>query len=502
MRLFLMVASVLFLVVTIIYSKDNKKNGNYTKATIIQTSKEGDKLADKGSLAFSQEIDSNLLVVQILPDQKFQKIVGFGGSFTESSASVLNRLSPEKRKEVIHAYFAGDGAAYSLTRTHINSCDFSLGTYSYAEVPDDKQLEHFSIKEDQDDLIPLIKDAMSVSKDGFKIIASPWTAPPWMKDNNKWFGGSLKPEYYPVWALFFSKYIKAYEKEGIPIWSVTIENEPMGNDGQWESMIYTPEQMADFIKNDLGPQFSKDNIDTKIMIFDHNRDELKRWADAILNDTKAAQYIWGTAVHWYSSTISWYPDELNYVHDKFPQKHLIHTEGCIDAEVPVWKNDEWYWSKKATDWGFDWAPEKDKPLHPMYVPVFRYARDIIGGLNSWLEGWVDWNIVLDEQGGPNHVKNWAIAPVIAKPETDEVYYTPLYYVLSHFSKYIRPGATRVGVKSDLNNLMITACVNPDNSIAVEVFNPTGEQVQYNLQLTGESVKLSIPGNAIQTIMIQ
>ncbi|MFO7448148.1 MAG: glycoside hydrolase family 30 protein [Ignavibacteriaceae bacterium] len=475
---------------------------HYSKATIVQTSEAGDKLAEKGILEMSEETENNIPVIKLNPEKSFQEIVGFGGSFTESSAYVLNQLSKDKRDEVLRAYFSAEGAAYSLTRTHFNSCDFSLNNYSYAEVPGDINLENFSIKEDIDDLIPLIKDAMHISKDGFKILSSPWTAPPWMKDNNEWNGGSLKPEYYNTWALFFSKYIKAYEKEGINIWGVTVENEPMGNSAQWESMIYTPEQMADFVKNNLGPQFSKDNIQAKILIYDQNRDELKRWADIILNDTDAAKYVWGTAVHWYSSTNSWYPEVLNEVHEKFPDKHLMHTEGCVDAEVPVWQDDKWYWSKEATDWGFDWAPEKDKPLHPVYKPVFRYANDIIGGLNSWLTGWIDWNIVLDDKGGPNHAKNWAVAPVIVKPETNEVYYTPLFYILNHFSRYIRPGAFRIGVESSINDLMITACKNPDKSIAVEIFNPTEKSFEYAIQLEGKFIRFNITGNSLQTVIIQ
>lgn len=501
MRTLFQLGGVLLLAFLIICSKIINPT-DYTKATIIQTSEAGDKLAKKGSVTLTKETDSNIPVIQILPDNKFQEIVGFGGSLTESSAYVLNQLSKEKRNEVIRAYFSPKGAAYSLSRTHINSCDFSLGTYAYANVPGDKNLDNFSIKEDMGDLIPLIKDAMKISKNGFKIVSSPWTAPPWMKDNNAWNGGSLKPEYYSTWALYFSKYIKAYEKEGIPIWGITVENEPMGNDAQWESMIYTPAQMTDFVKNYLGPQFSKDNIQSKILIYDQNRDELKRWVESILSDASAAKYVWGTAVHWYSSTNSWYPEVLNEVHEKFPEKHLIHTEGCVDSDVPVWQDDKWYWSEKATDWGFVWATEKDKPMHPIYKPVFRYAKDIIGGLNSWFVGWIDWNIVLDDKGGPNHVRNWAVAPVIVKPGTNEVYYTPLYYIMSHFSKYIRPGAYRIGVQSGIQDLMITACLNPDKSIAVEIFNPTEKPIQYKIQLENRAMQFNIPGNALQTVVIQ
>lgn len=475
---------------------------NYSKATIVQTSEAGDKLADIGTVDLSDEIVEDIPVIKLLPELKFQEIAGFGGSFTGSSAYVLNQLSKEKRDEVIHAYFSSEGAAYSLMRSQIGGSDFSVRSYSYAETPGDKDLNDFTIEEDMNDLIPLIKDAQQASKDGFKIIASPWTAPRWMKDNNHWYGGSLKPEYYPTWALYISKYIQAYEKEGIPIWGVTPENEPLGNDSHWDSMIFTPEQMRDFIKLYLGPRFEKDNINSIIAIYDQNRDELKEWAEKILSDSAAARYVWGTAVHWYSSTISWYPEVLNEVHEKFPDKKILHTEGCIDNDVPVWQDDKWYWSEEATDWGYDWASEKDKPLHPKYKPVFRYARDIIGGLNNWFVGWIDWNIVLDDKGGPNHANNWAIAPVIVKPETDQVYYTPLFYIMNHFSKYIRPGAYRIGVETSIQELMVTACKNSDESIAVEIFNPEAEPVQYIIEVDGKTLQFNIPENSLQTVLIQ
>jgi glucosylceramidase len=183
---------------------------------------------------------ANATHILINPKKHYQTITGFGGSFTEASAYLLNKLSRNNRDKILKAYFGEEGANYSLTRTHINSCDFSLSNYAYANVSGDKKLEHFSIDEDRNDLIPMIRDAQQISKDGFKIIASPWTAPPWMKDNNSWVGGKLLPQYYSTWALYFSKYFDAYKKEGIDIWGITVENEPNGNGNNWESMLFTP----------------------------------------------------------------------------------------------------------------------------------------------------------------------------------------------------------------------------------------------------------------------
>ncbi|MFK7969682.1 MAG: glycoside hydrolase family 30 beta sandwich domain-containing protein [Bacteroidia bacterium] len=441
------------------------------------------------------------VAISLKPAEKFQTITGFGGSFTEASASLLNGLGKENRAKVIEAYFGESGARYSLTRTHMNSCDFSLGHYSYTPKKD-KALADFSIKEDMDDIIPMIKDAKAISKDGFKILSSPWTAPPWMKDNNDWMGGKLLPEYYDTWALFFSKYLKAYKAEGIDIWGVTVENEPLGNASNWESMHYTAEEMTDFVREHLGPKLEADGHDVKILGYDQNRGQhLKDWVSAMYKDEASSKYFDGTAVHWYESTYDVFPESLQFAHKAAPNKHLIQSEGCVDSEVPKWQDDAWYWSKESTDWGWDWAPEKDKHLHPKYAPVNRYARDLIGCLNNWVDGWIDWNMVLDKQGGPNWFKNWCVAPVIADVESDEVYFTPLYYVMTHFSRYIRPGATRIGFDLSDDRLIATAAQNPDGSIIVVIFNQ--EAVVQNISLTHnhQNKSFAIDGQAIQTVII-
>ncbi|MDA3943076.1 MAG: glycoside hydrolase family 30 protein [Bacteroidetes bacterium] len=471
---------------------------NTLQVEVIETSASGNKLTKKEI----SKVSGDKIAINLKPEEKFQNITGFGGSFTEASAYLLNQLSNENRAKVLEAYFGETGARYSLTRTHMNSSDFSLGNYSYAPVEGDLELKHFSIDEDRDDIIPMIKEAMAISKDGFKIIASPWTAPIWMKDNKDWRGGKLLPEYYDSWALFFSKYMDAYKAEGIEIWGFTVENEPLGNDSNWESMHYTPEEMNEFVKNHLGPRLRDNGHAVKLLGFDQNRgEELKNWADVMYGDPEAAQYYDGTAVHWYASTYDYFPESLQYAHNKAPKKHLINTEACVDAEVPHWQDDAWYWSKEATDWGWDWAPEDQKHLHPKYVPVFRYARDIIGCLNNQVDGWVDWNMVLDRQGGPNWANNWCVAPVIVDPDKDEVYLTPLYHTLAHFSRFIRPGAVRIGFELKDESIMATAAQNPDGNIAVVIFNPEETEKAIQLTLDSKTVAFSISAKAIQTIII-
>ncbi|WOD42794.1 glycoside hydrolase family 30 protein [Hwangdonia lutea] len=465
---------------------------------VYETSESGNKLT---KITEFKTLDS-VVKITLNPEKTLQTITGFGGSFTESSAYLLNKLSQKNRDTILQAYFGEEGARYSLTRTHISSCDFSLNNYTYAPVEGDMELENFSIEEDRDDLIPMIKDAMAISKDGFKIIASPWTAPPWMKDNNAYVGGNLLPKYYDTFALFFSKYLDAYKAEGIDIWGVTPVNEPHGNGNNWESMHFTPEEETDFVQNHLGPKLEADGKGAvNILGYDQNRAGLKEWVDAMFATDESSKYFAGTAIHWYESTYDYFPEALQYAHNKAPDKYLIETEGCIDSQIPVWQDDAWYWKKEATDWGYDWREPEKKYLHPKYAPVNRYARDIIGCLNNWVDGWIDWNMVLDRQGGPNWFENWCVAPVIVDPEKDEVYFTPLYYTMAHFSKYIRPEAKVISHDNSDESLMVTAVKNPDESIVLVLFNEGDTAKSFHINLNEQSIDFSINEKAIQTIVI-
>ena len=468
------------------------------EVTVYETSESGNTLKKVDQFSASE----NKVEIQINPEEKFQTITGFGGSFTEASAHLLNKLSKENRKKILDAYFSESGANYSLTRTTIASCDFSLKNYTYAKVENDLALEHFTIEDDKDDIIPMILEAKAISKEGFNIIASPWSCPPWMKDNKSYVGGKLLPEYNDTFALYFSKYLEAYKNEGINIWGVTVINEPHGNGNNWESTLFSPEEMTLFVQNHLGPKLERDGWnEIKILGYDQNRAGLKEWVDAMYKDEKTSKYFAGTAIHWYESTYEVFPEALQYAYNKAPNKYLIQTEACVDSEIPHWQDDAWYWKKEATDWGWDWASEKEKYLHPKYAPVNRYAEDIIGCLNNQVDGWVDWNMVLDRQGGPNWFKNWCVAPVIVDDKNDEVYFTPLYYVMSHFSKFMRPGAVKIGCEANNKDVKVTAVQNPDNSIALVIFNPTEQSHSIEINISNEKSTISIPVKALQTVVI-
>lgn len=489
-----------YLILSIMFLSTGLINAKKTlSCEVFETSAQGNKLTK----IKAAEQKKSAAVISLNPQKTYQTIVGFGGAFTESSAYLLNKISKKNRDLILNAYFSKDGADYSLTRTHINSCDFSLGHYAYDTVAGDMDLKYFSIAHDKKALIPMIKGAMAVSKDGFKILASPWTAPTWMKDNKDWRGGHLLPEYYDTWALYFSKYIDAYQGEGIPIWAFTVENEPLGCGDNWESMHFSPEEMTAFVGKALGPKLRADGHDQLLLGYDQNRgDVLKEWADVMYKDKTSSNYYGGMAIHWYASTYEVFGKSLQYVHNAAPDKLLLQTEACIDGQVPAWKDDAWYWAKEAKDWGWDWAPADQKYLHPKYVPAFRYAHDIIGCLNNWVNGWIDWNMVLDEKGGPNWFKNWCGAPILVNTETDEVYITPLYYVMAHFSKFIRPEAKRIDALTPDTSLEVTAVENLDKSIVVVVFNPEETEKEYALKLGDSNLSLKISAKALQTIVIR
>jgi glucosylceramidase len=266
-------------------------------------------------------------------------------------------------------------------------------------------------------------------------------------------------------------------------------------------MHYSPDEMTNFVQNHLGPQLEKDGHSAKILGYDQNREHLNEWVDSQYKNEETSKYFDGTAIHWYASTYDYFAKELQYAHKKAPNKHLIQSEACVDSEIPKWQDDAWYWRKEATDWGWDWAPDKDKHLHPKYSPVNRYARDIIGCLNNYVDGWIDWNMVLDTQGGPNWFENWCVAPVIVDPAIDEVYFTPIYYTLSHFSKFIRPEAKVIELENSDKELMVTAAENPDGTIAVVAFNEGEKSKNIHLILDHKSIDVIIKGQAIQTIVI-
>jgi glucosylceramidase len=246
-------------------------NGNQTNIRVYRTARDtGERLTEGAPLALEQGLEPDLPSILVDSATRYQEIEGFGGAFTEAAAVTLSKMSGERRTEVLKAYFdVEQGHGYTLCRTHINSCDFALGNYAYSEVDGDVELEHFDIARDRQALIPLIQDAQEVGGGTISLLASPWSPPAWMKTNGQMnFGGQLKPEYRDAWARYYVRYIRAYEKEGIPIWGLTVQNEPEATQ-TWDSCRYTAEEERDFVRDHLGPVLAREGLsDLRVLIWD------------------------------------------------------------------------------------------------------------------------------------------------------------------------------------------------------------------------------------------
>jgi glucosylceramidase len=300
-----------------------------------------------------------------------------------------------------------------------------------------------------------------------------------MKDNNNMLhGGKLKPDYYQAWADYYVKFIRAYENAGIPVWGMTIQNEPMATQ-TWESCIYTADNERDFLKKFLGPTIDKAGMgDKKIIVWDHNRDLMVQRANVIFSDPEAARYAWGMGFHWYESWSGGDKmfDNVKLVHEAWPDKNLMFTEGCPES----------FNSAMYNNWGLGEA----------------YGRNMINDFNNGTVGWTDWNILLDETGGPNHVQNFCFAPVHADTKTGQLIYTNSYYYIGHFSKFIRPGAKRITSAASRSQLMTTAFINEDGKVAVIVMNQSKLKIIYNLCIGTNAAEVTILPHSIQTLVLE
>ncbi len=434
---------------------------------------------DTISFGKAEPIAESRVYVFIDPEKTFQTVLGIGGALTDAAAETFAKLPEDKQTELLESYYDPViGIGYTLARTNMNSCDFSSESYTYIEEGD-SSLKSFNISHDKRFKIPLIKRAIEATGGKLTLFASPWSPPAFMKSNNNMLhGGKLKPEYYRPWARYYAMFIKSYENEGIPVWGTTIQNEPMATQ-IWESCIYSSEEERDFLKNYLGPVMEKEGLkDKKIIVWDHNRDLIVQRAETIFDDPVATGYAWGTGFHWYED---WSGGEKMYanvglVHELYPEKNLLFTEG-----TPASFNPNRYGSWRLGE---------------------KYGESMIRDFNNWTVGWTDWNILLDESGGPNHVGNFCFAPIHADTGTGELIFTNSYYYIGHFSKYIRPGAKRILCSPSRSQLLAAGFRNPDGSVAVIVMNETGKETIFNLYSGGYSVELTSLPHSIQTLLIQ
>jgi len=478
----------LLLVIALMYNNvsinaDNTTNSNSAKTAKQYTTSEAEglKLSYMGELKFNRfefpiEAETSIFINN---DKKFQTLLGIGGALTDASAETFFKMPVSKQKAFMKSYYSPvDGIGYTLARTSINSCDFSSDTYNYI-ADHDVTLNTFNINHDLKYRIPFIKKAIDEAGGKLTLFVSPWSPPAWMKDNNDMLhGGKLLSIYNQIWANYYVKFIQEYEKIGIPIWGLSVQNEPMAKQ-TWESCIFTAKEEKNFVKNFLGPTLHKQGMaNKKVIVWDHNRDFMSQRANDIYSDKEAAKYIWGIGFHWYEdwSGGTQQFENVQRVNEAFPDKNLMFTEGCI-GNFDLGKINDWTHGE-------------------------HYGESMINDFNNGAVGWTDWNILLDEQGGPNHVQNFCFAPVHYNTKTDELIYNSEYYYIGHFSKFIKPGARRISVASSKSFLISTAFQNKDGKIAVVVMNQKDKEETFLIWLDGHSAKSTVPGRSISTFLIE
>ena len=439
------------------------------------------RLTPTDTLAFAAQepTSEGRVYIFVDPGKTFQTMIGIGGALTDASAETFAKLPAPQQDELLRAYYSTDqGIGYTLARTNINSCDFSSDSYTYV-TEGDSTLGSFSIAHDLKYRIPLIRKAMAASGNRLTLFASPWSPPAYMKSNHDMLhGGTLLPAYYRAWALYYTKFIKSYRAAGVPLWGITIQNEPMATQ-TWESCVFQADVERDFLKNHLGPVMAQEGTsDVNILVWDHNRDLIIQRAQTIFDDPDAAKYAYGIGFHWYedwSGGTQMY-DNVALVNRLYPEKHIIFTEGT--------------------------PANFDSTAYGRWSLGEAYGRSMIHDFNSGAEGWTDWNILLDEQGGPNHVGNFCFAPIHADTRTGKLIYTNSYYYIGHFSKFIRPGAKRILAAASRSLLLTTAFVNPDGTVAVVVMNPTANAAPYNLVVGAASMEITARPHSIQTVVFK
>lgn len=441
------------------------------KAARVLKSSKGGKLFEQAEPAVFYKDEKNVEreLLCIYENVQYQELEGFGGALTESVAHNLCRMRPENREEVLRAFFDSEkGLGFKFCRTNIGSCDFSTEVYSYDDVPEDYNLEHFSVEHDERELIPMIKAALRIAPD-IKILASPWSPPAWMKTNNNMeFGGFLKPECRQVWADYIVKYLKAYEKAEIPVWGVTVQNEALATQ-TWESCVYTAEQERDFVRDYLGPSFEREGQEhVKILIWDHNKERVVERVETAMEDPRAARYLYGAAVHWYSGD---HFDALSVVRDRYPAIHLFSTENSM-GRFP-----KHFWEMGE-----------------------KIAHGIIGEMSHGVNAWFAWNLILDEKGLPNHDHPIGKSPMMVDFEAGErLYYDSAYYYLGHFSRFIRPGARRVASSIYTDKLETVSFRNPDGGMVTVVLNRTEEKQKWILKYRHELADFVSEPRSIMTV---
>lgn len=419
------------------------------------------------SKKYQEKIENQ--VINIYPEITYQTFLGFGGAFTEATGYAIKQLSQEKQNQILNDYFSKEGLNYSLGRLPIGSTDFSPKSYSYSYKED---LSDFSIEKDKEYILPTVKSALEINPN-LQFLSSPWSPPKFMKSNKMLvLGGKLIEKYKKTMANYFVKYIKEYKNEGIDIKYVTVQNEPNAIQ-VWESCLYNSEEEMSFATNYLYPTLRSNNIQTKILIWDHNKEKLFTRSKQELINNKALEAISGIAYHYYSGD---HFENIALTHDAFPGKILLHTEGCTG------------YSK--------FNPNEEVQNGEIY------GHDILGDLNVGSNGYIDWNLVLDNRGGPNHKLNYCNSPIMINSNKTDYIKNLTYYYIGHFSKFIMPGSKRVAFSKYTSDIEVTAFKNPDNSIAIVLMNRNNFNKEYTICLNNVTFHDNLASHAIVSYVVR
>ena len=448
------------------------------KVTIIQSSENGAMFETAGQTVFERDPAAENYVINLYPDAEFQKVIGFGGTFTEASAYQFSRMSAKAKEKIIKAYFdPRQGLGYNFCRTHINSCDFTCGRYTYVE-DEDRELKTFSIDRDRKYILPFIKAAKKTAGKELWLFASPWSPPGWMKSNGDvCHGGRLLDEYYKVWARYYVRYLEEYRKEGIIFFGLSVQNEAIAWQ-TWESCTYTAKEEAVFVHKFLKPALNAAGFgDIKVMIWDHNKERIYERARDSFAIPGAQDDIWGLAFHWYSGD---HFDALEMTHNAFPDKPLLLTEYCIS----------------------DLNVETSVIPHTSWKSVDAYAHELIGDFNHHMAAETTWNLLVDETGGPFHDRaKGTAAQIVVNPEKDELFFEPIYYAIAHFSRFVKRGAVRIGTSSFSGAIGVTAFRNPGGELIAIVLNRGEKAEKLRLRIEGITAPVDLPGRSLSTFII-
>lgn len=411
-------------------------------------------------------------VVNLYPELTYETFEGFGGAVTEAAAYVYSLMSDEQKKQLIETYFSKDAMNYRLARIHMDSCDFCLDTYEAMSDPQDIGLNSFSFRRTEKYIVPMLEDIRKVTGDELKLMLTPWSPPAFMKSNgNRKGGGKLKPEYRSMWAEYICRYIQEFKDRGYHIQRISLQNEPKAAQ-PWDSCLFNAKEEKDFLKNFLYPALSAHGYgDIEIFIWDHNKERLyERVRDVVDDSTK--HMITGAAFHWYSGD---HFESIALVRRGYPDMKMIMSESCLEYRVFDERNIENITNK--------------------------LCHEIIGDLNNGMCAFYDWNLLLDEKGGPNHVGNYCHAPFLYNTKSKKLIPQKTQRQYYHFAHNITPGSVRIAVTKYTEQIDATAYYTPENKIVVILLNKSSELLPVNFRIQGKAAEILLPGSALATCII-